>query len=65
MRRETGEATLEFRAPETPEPMRWEALIDTAGETGLAAAGVEIAVDRPFTLEARSLALFANRQAGS
>jgi isoamylase len=56
---------IEFHAPETPQPMRWEALIDTAAETGLAEPGVTIGPDHPFRLAARSLALFSDREAPS
>jgi isoamylase len=51
---------IEFQAPATPALMRWEAVIDTAEETGLAPPGIEIDPDRPFLLKARSLVLFSN-----
>jgi isoamylase len=51
---------VEFQAPATPAPMRWEAVIDTAEETGRAPPGIEIEPDRPFLLKARSLVLFSN-----
>ena len=54
---------IEFHAPQTPQPIRWEALIDTDCETGLAAPGIGIAPDQPFLLRARSLALFSDREA--
>jgi isoamylase len=56
---------IEFHAPETSVPMLWEAVIDTAEETGLAVPGVTIGPDRPLILRARSLALFRDREAGS
>jgi isoamylase len=54
---------IEFHAPETPMPIRWEALIDTDCETGLAVPGIEITPDHPFVLRARSLVLFSDRGA--
>jgi isoamylase len=51
-----------FHPPPTPESIRWEALIDTVTETGLAAPDTAITADRPFKLAARSLALFSDRR---
>ena len=53
---------IEFLAPQTPEPMNWAALIDTAEESGMARPGITIAPDQAFTLRARSLALFCARE---
>jgi len=54
---------IPFHAPETSRPMRWEALVDTALETGLIDSGIEISADAPFPLRAHSLALFIHREA--
>ena len=53
---------IDFEAPETPRPMRWEALVDTALEAGLTEPGIEIEAGRPFPLKARSLVLFIHRE---
>jgi isoamylase len=53
---------IEFQLPPVPRPMRWEALIDTSEETGLADPGIEIGPEQPFLLKARSLALFIHRE---
>ncbi|HEV2675623.1 MAG TPA: glycogen debranching protein GlgX [Aliidongia sp.] len=54
---------IAFQVPPTPRPMRWEALVDTAFETGFAEPGTEIEAGRAFPLKARSLVLFIHREA--
>jgi glycogen operon protein len=52
---------IAFRIPELPQPVAWEALIDTAEPTGLAEAGRLFSPSAVFPLRARSFALFVDR----
>ncbi len=52
---------LDFVFPELPTPMAWEALVDTAEESGLAGGGVLWRRGEAYRLQARSFALFIDR----
>jgi glycogen operon protein len=52
---------IDFRIPRLPTDMEWEALVDTAHATGIAAGGRVWRVGETFKLKARSFALFINR----
>jgi len=52
---------LDFRFPQLPTPMIWEALVDSAEPSGLAEDGQLWSPGDAFRLRARSFALFINR----
>jgi glycogen operon protein len=54
---------LDFRFPNLPTPLVWEALVDTAEPTGRAAPGRIWKPGEAYTLRAHSFALFINRAA--
>jgi glycogen operon protein len=52
---------LDFRFPDLPTPLVWEALVDTAEPSGLAAGGRLWVPGESYRLQAHSFALFINR----
>jgi glycogen operon protein len=52
---------LDFHFPDLPTPLVWEALVDTAEPSGLAAGGRLWLPGESYRLQAHSFALFINR----
>jgi isoamylase len=52
---------IDFQIPDLPVRLRWEALVDTAQESGRVEPGMMLDKGGVFSLKARSVALFINR----
>jgi isoamylase len=56
---------IDFRFPRLASSLAWEALVDTAEDTGLVSDGKRYVLGHAYKLRGRSLALFVNRAAAN